>query len=217
MFVYQFDRDRFEDLYADMKWLEGKTGRAVSQGKMKKEKKGLKFSQLVSQVDDDIMFPVRNPFMALADLPDTGDNTAKDDSRKELETKNSDELEALFGGLGFKDGEGGEELFELELKQNKRAYYIDKFEEPTADELVLFYFIFMILREKCLLLERSCLTDLLNLLTSKLVLREKRDFEKSFCLMCEALTLSLLEIFLVIDSTFSRKWMSNIEYNEYIG
>ena len=117
-----------------MKWMEGKTGRAVSSMKKKAEKKGGKFSKLVSQVEDDILIPVRNPFMALADLPN---NNTMDDSRAELETKDDEQLEALFGELGVKDSDSGEDLFEMEFKQHKRAYYIEKFEVPNADELVV--------------------------------------------------------------------------------
>ena len=116
-----------------MKWLEGRTGRPVSKLR-KKGQKGIKFSQLVSQVEDDILFPVKNRYMALADVSDGFDDSLTDQSIRELESRNEEQLEALFGGLGFKDSDGGEELFELEFKQHKRAYYIDKFEVPMADE-----------------------------------------------------------------------------------
>ena len=116
--------------------MERKTGRAVSM-KKKAEKKGAKFPKLSSQVDDDILSPVSNPFMALAGLPTSGDDSIVDDSRNEMEAKDDEQLEALFGKLGVKDGDSGEDLFEMEFKQHKRAYYIDKFEVPNADELVL--------------------------------------------------------------------------------
>ena len=90
--------------------------------KKKAEKKGAKFPKLSSQVDDDILSPVSNPFMALADLPTSGDDSIVDDSRNEMEAKDDEQLE---------------DLFEMEFKQHKRAYYIDKFEVPNADELVL--------------------------------------------------------------------------------
>ena len=84
------------------------------------------------------MIPVRNPYMALADVSDAFDDSAFDTSQRtlELESGNDKKLESLFGDLGFKDLDGGEELFELEFRQHKRAYYVEKFEVPVADEYV---------------------------------------------------------------------------------
>ncbi|XP_065061196.1 5'-3' exoribonuclease 1-like [Rhopilema esculentum] len=132
----KFDRDRFEDVYADMKWLEGRTGRSFSPNKRKGGNKGMKFSKLVSQVEEEIMIPVRNPYMALADVSDAFDDSAFDTSQRtlELESGNDEKLERLFGDLGFKDLDGGEELFDLEFRQHKRAYYVEKFEVPVADD-----------------------------------------------------------------------------------
>lgn len=105
-----------------------------------------KFSHLVRQVEDDIMFPVKNPFMALADVPvQYQGSVVEQASAKDLDDSKGDEqLQALFGELGFKESDGGEDLFEMEFRQHKRAYYIEKFEVPVADELVfiLKFFIF---------------------------------------------------------------------------
>jgi len=128
--VSKFDRQRFEDIYVDMKFLEMKTGRAVSSRKKKAEKKGLKFSQLVSQVDDDILLPVKNQFAALGN----DSVTLMGDSTKVLDSMDTEVAEGVLGGLECKDSDSGEDLFELEFEQHKRAYYIDKFEVADADE-----------------------------------------------------------------------------------
>eukprot|EP00794_Sanderia_malayensis_P014879 gene14879-16425_t len=132
--VSKFDRERFEDVYTDMKWLEGRTGRSLSSGRRKKNGSGKKkFSQLLSQMDDDILFPVKNPYMALAD--DSADDSGADSaSSRSLDDGEARELAEMFGDMGVKETDGGEELFELEFRQNKRAYYIEKFNVPTADD-----------------------------------------------------------------------------------
>lgn len=88
-----------------------------------------KFSQLRLQLKDD-MFPCKNPFLALADGSD--DDSQLSNSPRVLDHEEG-ELAEIFGDLGVKDTDGGEELFEMEFKQNKRAYYIEKFDVPVAD------------------------------------------------------------------------------------
>ena len=119
-----------------MKYLEMKTGRAVSPAKRKAEKKGLKFSQLVSQVDDEILLPVKNRFSTLAQGNDSF--ALMGDSTKVLDSMETEVAEGVLSGLECKDSDSGEDLFELEFRQHKRAYYIDKFEVADADELVFF-------------------------------------------------------------------------------
>ena len=100
----------------------------------------------MSQVEDDIMMPVRNPYMALADVSDAFDDSLMSSPQRIVDNDDmeDDELENRFSGLGFKDTEGGEDIFELEFRQHKRAYYIEKFDIPVADELVSIFIYFFV-------------------------------------------------------------------------
>ena len=40
LFFLKFDREKFEDLYTDMKWLEGRTGRSAAPGKRNQNRGG---------------------------------------------------------------------------------------------------------------------------------------------------------------------------------
>ncbi len=72
--------------------------------------------------------------MALADVSDAFDDSLVSSPPRALDEESGEELEKIFGDMGIKEKDGGEELFEMEFRQHKRAYYTEKFDIPTADE-----------------------------------------------------------------------------------
>lgn len=106
----KFDRDRFEEVYADLKWLESKgAGNLLKSGeKGSPEKK--KFSKFLVSLDED-------------EFLHSPDKAPKNVNGNEDGDGDGDDVEVE-----------DEETFELEFKQHKRHYYMEKFDMDIVDD-----------------------------------------------------------------------------------
>ncbi|KAK3750242.1 hypothetical protein QZH41_017409 [Actinostola sp. cb2023] len=124
----KLDREKFDEIFVDMKWFEAKTKHGFDKKPGKPRKKG-----------DRKKDSEANPFAALDSLSDKLDQTKLDD-----EEKMSPELAKLAAALDDDDEDRKEitqdDVFEIEFAMYKKQYYREKFEieNISSDQLSRF-------------------------------------------------------------------------------
>ncbi|XP_047139268.1 5'-3' exoribonuclease 1 isoform X1 [Hydra vulgaris] len=129
-FLSKFDRERFHEVYADLKWLESKgSGKLLENSAGKKKFADVMRELALEELNEDLEEIRKSKLFDSQYSINANISGAFDELSLNLTPEKPGKLKTLNDDIEVED----DETFELEFQQHKRHYYMEKFDMDIAD------------------------------------------------------------------------------------